>query len=57
MGISVFIEFLGGKREYFFLFSKKISLESPLCGLWWGIMVLIILIFSGQSSKFIYIDF
>ena len=26
-------------------------------GIWWGILVGIIFIFSGQSSKFIYIDF
>jgi hypothetical protein len=26
-------------------------------GMWWGILVGIMLIFSGQSSKFIYIDF
>ena len=26
-------------------------------GVWWGILVVIMFIFSGQSSKFIYIDF
>ena len=26
-------------------------------GVWWGILVGVIYIFSGQSSKFIYIDF
>jgi hypothetical protein len=26
-------------------------------GIWWGILVAVIFIFSGQSSKFIYIDF
>jgi hypothetical protein len=26
-------------------------------GLWWGALATIIYIFSGQSSKFIYIDF
>ena len=26
-------------------------------GLWWGILVGLILIFCGQTSKFIYIDF
>jgi hypothetical protein len=26
-------------------------------GLWWGLLAGIIFIFSGQSSKFIYIDF
>jgi hypothetical protein len=26
-------------------------------GLWWGGMAVLVFIFSGQSSKFIYIDF
>jgi hypothetical protein len=26
-------------------------------GLWWGFLAAIIYVFSGQSSKFIYIDF
>jgi len=26
-------------------------------GLWWGLLAGLIFIFSGQSSKFIYIDF
>lgn len=26
-------------------------------GLWWGLLVVLILCFSGQTSKFIYIDF
>jgi hypothetical protein len=30
---------------------------SPLWGLWWGLLSALILLFSGQSSKFIYIDF
>jgi hypothetical protein len=26
-------------------------------GLWWGALAVVIFLFSGQSSKFIYIDF
>lgn len=26
-------------------------------GLWWGVLAVLIFIFSGQTSKFIYIDF
>jgi len=26
-------------------------------GIWWSILIGIVLVFSGQSSKFIYIDF
>jgi hypothetical protein len=33
-------------------------LTSPLwTGLWWGLMIGLILLFCGQTSKFIYIDF
>lgn len=30
---------------------------SVFWGLWWGILLITALIFCGQSSKFIYIDF
>ena len=34
------------------------KLASPwLQGLWWGVLAGAILLFSGQTSKFIYIDF
>ncbi|HLN03153.1 MAG TPA: hypothetical protein VK335_27935 [Bryobacteraceae bacterium] len=33
-------------------------MRSPLWwGIWWAILILLIVAFSGQSSKFIYIDF
>jgi hypothetical protein len=34
-----------------------LPLTSPLWGLWWAVLLIIILVFSGQTSKFIYIDF
>ena len=34
-----------------------IPLTSPLWGLWWAALLIIILVFGGQTSKFIYIDF
>ena len=50
------LEFLGGSRD-----------EAPagfppmpnavVWGLWWGALSLVIYVFCGQSSKFIYIDF
>jgi hypothetical protein len=50
------MEYLGGEREQpptgFWL-----KLNSPLWGIWWGILIGLIVIFCGQSSKFIYIDF
>ncbi len=35
----------------------RLSLASPLWGFWWAVLAALIIIFSGQSSKFIYIDF
>lgn len=33
-------------------------MKSPLWwGIWWAVLLLLIVAFSGQSSKFIYIDF
>lgn len=50
------IEYLGGSRD-----APPPGLGpspgSPLWGLWWGLLSALILLFSGQSSKFIYIDF
>jgi len=50
------LEFLGGERDappHGFP-----AVYSPLFwGIWWGVLSLLIYVFSGQSSKFIYIDF
>jgi hypothetical protein len=35
----------------------RLRLGSPFWGLWWGVLALLIALFCGQSSKFIYIDF
>ncbi len=49
-------EYLQGARED--LPPKLKSLTSPwLRGLWWGLLAGVILLFAGQTSKFIYIDF
>lgn len=49
-------EYLGGSRDV-----PPPGLRptpgSPLWGIWWGLLSALILLFSGQSSKFIYIDF
>jgi hypothetical protein len=51
-----FLEYLGGAAD-----SPPdrltINLASPWWGLWWGILLIAIIFFCGQSSKFIYIDF
>ena len=52
---SVF-DYLGGSREE--PPGGVPFLASPLwLGLWWGLMIGLILLFCGQTSKFIYIDF
>ncbi|HWD92000.1 MAG TPA: hypothetical protein VG938_06590 [Verrucomicrobiae bacterium] len=52
---SVF-DYLGGSREE--APAGMPFLASPLwLGIWWGLMIGLILLFCGQTSKFIYIDF
>jgi hypothetical protein len=51
------LEYLGGEND-----APPTGFPVTLCnflfwGIWWSILVGIIFIFSGQSSKFIYIDF
>jgi hypothetical protein len=49
-------DYLGGSREE--PPAGVPFLASPLwIGLWWGVMIGLILLFCGQTSKFIYIDF
>ena len=51
------LDFVGGVRSE--LPTRAFSwLNSPIVwGIWWAILALLILAFSGQSSRFIYIDF
>jgi hypothetical protein len=49
-------DYLGGSREE--PPAGMPFLSSPWWfGLWWGLMIGLILLFCGQTSKFIYIDF
>jgi hypothetical protein len=49
-------DYLGGSREE--PPAGMSFLASPWwVGLWWGLMIGLILLFCGQTSKFIYIDF
>lgn len=50
------LEYLGGSLEEPPVRFQKLA--SPVVqGLWWGILAGAILLFCGQTSKFIYIDF
>lgn len=50
------LEYLGGSRD-----EAPTGFPAPskvaLWGMWWGILSIVIYVFCGQSSKFIYIDF
>ena len=51
-----FFDYLGGSREE--PPPGASLLGSPLwLGIWWGLLIGLILLFCGQTSKFIYIDF
>ncbi len=49
-------EYLGGERDEPPA-GLPVSICSPFWGLWWGALLFAVFAFSGQSSKFIYIDF
>ena len=50
------LEFLGGSRDEGPVGFPRIP-GVLLWGIWWGALSVVIYIFCGQSSKFIYIDF
>jgi hypothetical protein len=49
-------EYVGGERDEPPP-GLQLPLGSPVWGLWWGVLALVIAAFCGQSTKFIYIDF
>ncbi len=49
-------EYLGGARDVPPA-GWNLPLTSAWWGVWWAILLSLILVFSGQTSKFIYIDF
>ena len=55
--VKALFEYLGGVAEELPP-SGPAWLQGPIWwGIWWAILVLLTLSFSGQTSKFIYIDF
>ena len=56
IGLKEIIEYIGGVSD-----TAPEGIPIPLTSIWWGIwwavLAAIIVVFSGQSSKFIYIDF
>jgi len=54
--VKHFFDYLGASREE--PPPGAAFLASPVwCGIWWGVLIGLILLFCGQTSKFIYIDF
>jgi len=54
--VKHFFDYLGASREE--PPPGAGFLSSPLwLGIWWGVLIGLILLFCGQTSKFIYIDF
>jgi len=54
--VTQFLEYLGGSRDT--PPGGIPPIGNPLLwGIWWGVLSLVIYVFCGQSSKFIYIDF
>ena len=55
--VRALLDFVGGVQSK--LPSRVSSwLDSPIWwGVWWAVLALLVLAFSGQSSRFIYIDF
>jgi hypothetical protein len=55
--VKVLLEYAGGVIEEP-PFPVVAWMKGPLWwGLWWAILIVLIVTFSGQTSKFIYIDF
>lgn len=50
------LEYLGGERDAP-PDGVRLSTGSVLWGVWWTLLLAIVIVFCGQSSKFIYIDF
>jgi hypothetical protein len=51
------LEYLGGSSDEPPPSLHWLPLSSALWGLWWGLLLSLIVFFCGQASKFIYIDF
>jgi hypothetical protein len=54
--VKQLLEYLGGTADEPPPF-VRLALSSPLWGVWWGVLLALIVVFCGQASKFIYIDF
>jgi hypothetical protein len=51
------LEYLGGVTDEPAAYIPKWMQGPVWWGIWWAILIFLVLAFSGQTSKFIYIDF
>lgn len=54
---KMFCEYLGGSQDELPPGAPRFLTTWWWRGLWWGVLVGAIILFCGQTSKFIYIDF
>jgi len=57
MQFKRFLDYLGGATDAPPPGAPRLLNSGIFLGLWWALMIVLITIFSGQTSKFIYIDF
>jgi len=55
--LKALLEYLGGSRETLPPDLPGFLVSAWFQGLWWSFLLVLILFFSGQKSRFIYIDF
>ena len=51
------LDYLGGVVDSPPADAPRILSQPIFRGLWWALLLILIVIFSGQTSRFIYIDF
>ena len=61
MGILIWLklvlDYLGGAADSPPAESPQFLTSPIFLGIWWGALIIVVVLFSGQTSKFIYIDF
>jgi hypothetical protein len=55
--LKQFLDYLGGAVDSPPANAPHFMVSPAFIGLWWAMLAIVILAFSGQTSKFIYIDF
>lgn len=51
------LDYLSGAADFPPDGSPRFLTHPVFLGIWWAILIVLVVLFSGQTSKFIYIDF